>query len=171
MKKSKAILALAMAFLMFAFSGCSKENKEKENTAPVSSGDYSLIKSVTTYNMDVQTGEWVAASKTEFQYENNYPVSMDFDDYNAEAQSKKKFEYSFTSDLKPISMKQYNEKGEIEKTVDYTEGKISDIYDYSDGGMHTQRTMLQYGNNDDYFTLLVSSSKFTPNDTESVSLL
>ena len=135
------VLSLMLALWLAACSGTSEG---------ISSP--ALVSKVTRYEIDYQTGEWYQKEDTEFEYENSFPVSIKSHDYDAEMDSSQTFEYEFNGDL-PVKMKRYNSDGDHDMTASYTKkGLRNRDHFYNEGG--TREIVYQYGNRDQYFTLV-----------------
>ena len=118
-----------------------------------------LVKSVTVYAIDYETKEWIPAEIIEYTYENGYPVLRDHYDYNADHHTITTFEYKFEDGV-PVEMKQYDGNGTLVRTTAYKDGKVYEYNEVTENGNRTTRVMLQYGNQDAYFTQLLSASHF-----------
>ena len=125
-----------------------------------------LVKTVTLYGVNYETGEWEVWSKTEFVYENDYPKSITTVYPDADYQTVETFDYSFADGV-PVSMTRYEDG--VEKTsADYVNGRLSQVSYKYDFEQSTRFQTYIYGNDDDYFTLILHSSHMgDPSDPSS----
>ena len=116
-----------------------------------------LIKSVTKYNIDFKTGEWVRSSFTEYEYENSYPVSIKQTFYYEDeiVEDKTELEYTFDNN-KPVSMKGKKNSG-LELSVEYNDGKRYKVETFNKDRTFHNAILYQYANGDEYFTLVFHS--------------
>ena len=150
MKTSRMAFMILTTAAVFSCAACSSAPAETiKNPA--------LIKSVTVYMTDYETKEWKKEYITEYTYENGYPVSTDTFNIAADMHSAETYEYVF-EDNQPVSMKKTFSEGNQTETVTYSKGKVSEILKTYNEGTAVSRTLLQYANDDPYFTLLLSSA-------------
>ena len=116
-----------------------------------------LIKSVTKYNIDFNSGEWVRSCFTDYEYKNNYPVSIKQTFYYEDetVENKTELEYVFDNN-KPVSMKG-KRNNELEMSVEYNDGKRYKIETFNKDRTSHNVDMYQYANDDEYFTLVFHS--------------
>lgn len=155
MKKAAALLSVLMLLL-----SCTACGHKAEVTSPA------LIRSVTVYGVDYETKEWTEWFRKDFAYENNYPVSITTLYPDSDDRSVEKFEYSFEDGV-PVSMTRY-EDDTVKYTAEYVKGRLSQI-SYKYGSVQSTRYLTYiYGNDDDYFTLVLHSSHMgDPSDPSS----
>jgi len=155
MNKIKAWLLIAAMLLTCAACG-----KKAESSDPA------LIKSVTVYGIDYETGEWTEWSKKEYTYEGSYPKSIATTYPDSDDETLDTFTYSLEGGV-PVSMTRYRDGIET-YTADYVEGRLSQVsyaYDFAES---TRFLTYIYGNDDDYFTLVLHSSHMgDPSDPSS----
>ncbi|MBQ3405101.1 MAG: S-layer homology domain-containing protein [Oscillospiraceae bacterium] len=119
--------------------------------------DPALISAVDIYNIDYETQEWTLAQRLTYRYdENGYPVQLDKYDANTDEHSITDFEYEY-EDGQPVSRTEFGNSGTVKITTEYENGKINDIYSETLDGSVVCRTMYQYANGDEYFTLQLFS--------------
>ena len=128
------------------------------NTAIISSAQAqkALIKSVTVYTVDFETKEWVESEKTEYAYENGYPVTMTTTWPGSDESFVKTFAYTFANRV-PVSLSRYD--GETkEYDAEYVNGKLYQL-SYAFSGVEGSRHLIYiYGNDDEYFTTVLHTS-------------
>lgn len=154
MKKCRILFALLLAGILLTCSAYGSESPSGE--ASGQDRRPALVKTVTEYAVDYDTGDWYPRAVTEYSYENGYPVSVVSTFPDAEIQTSVSLEYTF-EDGQPVLMKRYDEEGVLEETVEYTDGKIARILEESPNGNSVTETLLSYANGDTYFTLLLFS--------------
>ncbi|MBR4392547.1 MAG: hypothetical protein IKT07_00820 [Oscillospiraceae bacterium] len=128
----------------------------KEGAVKTEETNPALVKAVTLYSVDYETGEWVVWSKTEFVYENGYPKSITTIYPDADYQMVETFDYTFENGV-PVSMTRY-EDGAEKSAADYVNGRLSQVSYRYDFEQSTRFLTYIYGNDDDYFTLVLHSS-------------
>ena len=149
MKKAVALLfSLAMVFVCV---GCgNEEDSVPEKLEPA------LIKSVTVYNINYETKAWQEAQRTEYSYENGYPVSVSTVYWGDDTPTVKTLQYKFENDI-PVKMTVSEGKNK-EYTAEYANGRVSQISYVLPDKNSTRHLIFVYGNNDDYFTSVLHSS-------------
>lgn len=146
MKKCRTLLALLTAGAILACSACGESSAK--------AGNYRLVSSVTKYQFNMQTEEWMLESKTDYAYENGYPVSVSVNYPDAQTTSSTTFQYTFDENGQPASAKISD--GVSLTTVEYNKGRVWKRTNEIKGN-YKREEFFQYGNNDGYFTLLVSA--------------
>jgi hypothetical protein len=113
-----------------------------------------LFKTVTRYDMNFSTGEWYKKEVQEYEYENGYPVLIKYHDFDSDMDWQYSYEYSFNGEL-PVEMKEFDQDGILTRSAIYDEnGRRDRDYYYSDSGNGTTERVYQYGNRDQYFTMV-----------------
>ena len=138
-------LAVIAALIILTLAACGTQSSDSV-TAPA------LMSKVTKYEMNYQTGEFELKDETEYEYENAYPVMMKYHDLMANLDDKTTFEYSF-NDGRPVKMKSYDENGDPDMAVSYTKKGLRNREHYFIPNS-TMELIYQYGNRDNYFTLV-----------------
>ncbi|MCR5783817.1 MAG: dockerin type I repeat-containing protein [Clostridia bacterium] len=123
---------------------------------PETTVDPLLIKSVTFYAVDYETGDWTEREKWEYSYKNRYPVSKIVSYPGSDNTSETTFEYEFDGDV-PVSMTQYDD-GVRAYTSEYNNGRLFVYSQCFDDGISTRHRFYSYGNNDGFFTSVLHSS-------------
>ncbi|MBR4745069.1 MAG: hypothetical protein IK082_12910 [Oscillospiraceae bacterium] len=118
--------------------------------------DPALVKAVTVYNVDYETGEWVEWAKTELEYENGYPKTVRTVYPNADFEKTETFDYSFENSV-PVTMTRY-EDGVEKATAQYVNGRLSVVSYAYEFEASTKTLTYIYGNDDAYFTTVLHSS-------------
>ncbi len=150
MKRIAALLAVVM--VAAGMASCSGSGQTSAGvTSPA------LMSRVTKYEIDYQTGEWYLKEVTDYEYENAYPVSVKSHDYDADMDSSRTYKYKFTGDL-PSVMKSFDEEGNHDTTVSYTKKGLRNREHYYDPNSERE-VIYQYGNRDEYFTLVHHESR------------
>lgn len=148
-EKFRSILALLTAGAILACSACGETTK--------TSSHYRLVKSVTKYSFNQQTEEWEPSERTDYAYKNGYSTSIAstiiYED-SEEPGIRYTFQYTFDDNGQPVSAKISD--GTAEKNVEYNKGRIWKRTDVIKD-QSKREEFYQYGNNDGYFTLLVST--------------
>ncbi len=123
---------------------------------PVLPGDteHKLLNSVKTYSMDFETGDWKLSHTKAITYENSYPILFDsIDNYEGSEPVQTTVTYTFDGDI-PLTGTEIDGSTGAKKTVEYSNGRVYNVtYDFGVGG--TTKLMYQYGNGDDYFTMVL----------------
>ena len=149
MKKAVALLfSLAMVFVCV---GCGNE----EDSAPEKL-EPTLIKSVTVYSINYETKAWQEAQRTEYSYENGYPVSVSTVYWGDDTPTVKTLQYKFENDI-PVKMTVSEGKNK-EYTAEYANGRVSQISYVLPDKNSTRHLIFVYGNDDEYFTSVLHSS-------------
>ncbi|MCR5215198.1 MAG: hypothetical protein K6E10_12355 [Eubacterium sp.] len=158
----KKIIAFVLSMALFVtMAGCGTTSpKEADQNASSEAANVeinpALIKSVTIYWADFESGEWNEQEKWEYSYENNYPVSKVISYPGVDEKTEIKFEYTFEGE-NPVSMVKY-ENGTKTYTSEYVNGRLSVKSQYFEDGVSTRHQIYSYGNNDDFFTSILHSS-------------
>lgn len=117
-----------------------------------------LLKSATMYEIDYETNEWKKKTTKEYEYENNYPISIKTIENEGENEKTDTLEYEFNNNTVK-SMKKYNNNGVLEFGAEYSNGKIMRIDAWSEDKTIKKSTFFQYEEeNEDYFNLVLHAS-------------
>ena len=139
-------LLLLVILILVCLSACAKDSSKGVT-------DPKLVKSVTRYEIDYSTGEWYAKGITEYDYENAYPVSIKNHDNDADMDTIRSFEYEFDNEI-PVQMNEHDIDGNHVGRVLYTNGVRDRDYAYNGSGGNIAERIYQYGNRDEYFTMV-----------------
>ena len=154
--KTMICLMLILCLLCLLSSGC----------ADKTISDPALVKTVTVYQVDYETGAWTEWAKTEYVYENSYPKRITTEYPDADYQTVETFEYSFENGV-PVTMTQYTD-GVESSAADFVNGRLSQVSYKYDLEQSTRYQTYIYGNDDDYFTMVLHSSHMgDPSDLSS----
>lgn len=151
MKRFRIIASVAVLLILTAIgiSGCSGSSSAKI-TSPA------LVSSVKAYNPDYENnGEgWVLYSETQYEYENAYPVKETLKE-NGELSGITEFKYEFEGE-RPVKMT-HKRSDQVESyEVSYTKkGLVNRIRTFDQTKRKVGELIFQYGNRDDYFTLVL----------------
>lgn len=161
MKKSVIITLLIIALLL-SLTGCSggatpDSSSPDAADQPIDIQRY-LVSSVKTYQKDASTGDWTLQNTVTIEYENAYPVM-----FTAQAADDQEHpvittcEYTFDGDL-PLTRIETDHITKDETMAEYQNGKLYNV-DFKAGnkGIST-KSMYQYGNDDEYFTLALTET-------------
>ncbi len=131
---------------LFAFAAAEKQTVNKP----------ALIKSFITYQLDYASKKWVKTSKTDFQYENGYPVLKDLFEYTTGATTRTTFNYKFFKNGKPSTRTDYKD-GELEWIVTYNKDGTINRQDNKSKNSKLER-IYQYADGAPYFTAVLHNS-------------
>lgn len=141
------VLLSALVLSIMTTTSCSG------SSAGISSPD--LVKSVTTYMPDYVGGtdEWVKQQTVRYEYDNAYPVSITTEEESDT--SVYTYKYDFNGEL-PVKMQETSPDGYMSKEIKYTKkGLVNRVLDYDNTGRKIKEQVFQYGNRDNYFTLVL----------------
>ena len=122
-----------------------------------------LVSKVTVFQTDYSSedGGWIDPTIYEYEYENAYPVSRKFTEH--ESTSITNFKYEFSDGL-PSGMTcndYFNEDWTLETS--YTSnGLVDRIVTKDETGRKIGEKIFQYGNQDEYFTLVLHENIISP---------
>ena len=136
-----------------AFTGCKAEGNSTETTVTAPR----LVSKVTKYTLAGDSTEWEEDDMIEITYNKSYPVNIASTQYGETSQ--RKLEYTFDGDV-PTKRVERNEDLNTTITLEYNKGRIYNWYEESDDGNLIQRRFLQYGNDDEYFTMIFHERYF-----------
>ena len=115
-----------------------------------------LVKTVTEYGMDYETNEWVPVRTWDFTYENEYPVSVDVHEMDADMHTVTAVEYVFEDGI-PAERKTYDSDGVLQYVTEYRNGCVYNVYQEDEN--HKYALFYQYGNGDEYFTMVLRDER------------
>lgn len=115
-----------------------------------------LVKTVTEYGIDFETNEWTPLRIWNFTYENEYPVSVDLYEIDADIHVVTSFSYVFENGV-PTKRETHDSTGGLLSTAEYRNGCIYNVYEQSD--IKNCSLFYQYGNGDEYFTLVLRDER------------
>ena len=132
----KKLYSLIVAvILLLSLAGCTQATKTTMQPR--------LVKTVTEYNVDFETKEWIPVRTYDFTYENGYPVSIDVFEIGADLHTITNFAYTFENGI-PTNRKTYNEEGTLLSETEYLNGRVYNVYEENEMG--TDSLFYQYGN-------------------------
>ncbi len=144
----KPILLLFMVILLAAAVIC--VHAEGAVTRP------RLVKTVTEYGFDEETNEWAPIRTWDFTYENDYPVSIDLYETDADRHIVTTFAYDFEGGI-PVQRRTYDSDGALVSVTEYRSGCVYNVYEEDDSRKYA--LYYQYGNGDEYFTLVLRDER------------
>ncbi len=115
-----------------------------------------LVKTVTEYAIDYETNAWVPCRTWDFTYENEYPVSIDLYEIDADMHVITAFAYAFEDGM-PTQRQSYDADGALLSVTEYRNGCVYNVYEESEGRKNA--LYYQYGNGDAYFTLVLRDER------------
>lgn len=145
------VLIISAALL----SGCSAES-----AANISSP--ALVSKVTRYGIDYNSDglPWVEECSYEYEYKDGYPDTEKMTESDNVINTS--FEYVLKGG-KPVSMTQKNPSSGETLRFSYTgDGYVDRILTYDDTGRKIGEKVFQYGNRDEYFTLVLHENIISP---------
>ena len=173
----KKLLILLIGILCLALAGCGAEAGESENgdktpepapsgeTPEQAAGDLYLIRSVTVYSVDFETGEWNEDHRVEYTYEEGYPLTKSTIYPFMDEPDTVQFEYTFEGGL-PSLLHYTGSEGTSEVTREYRNGRPWEENSVV-AGVETRRVLYQYGGEDGYyFTVLLSDMRSSSEELE-----
>lgn len=144
----KMLLALFMVTLLVASTLCAQG--EETMIRP------RLVKTVTEYDIDYETNEWAPIRTWDFTYENDYPVSIDLHEIDADLHVITTFTYAFEDGL-PTERKTYDSDGALLSVTEYHNGCVYNVYEEDEDRKYA--LFYQYGNGDEYFTMVLRDER------------
>jgi hypothetical protein len=121
-----------------------------------------LVSKVTQYEIDYTNDElpWIESLTYEYEYKDAYPVSRKMtEDGNV---TETYFKYDL-KDGKPVSMTRTNSSNGDTVKVSYTgEGLVDRELSFDETGRKVGEKVFQYGNRDEYFTLVLHENIISP---------
>lgn len=159
MKKSFKLLSILMiAAVAIAFLPACGQSQAAKISSPA------LVSKVTQYNIDYASDDesWIEQASFEYEYKDGYPVSYTKTE-GGEARTTD-FKYEF-ADGKPVSMTRGSEGGDASiETIYNQKGLVSRVRTYEKSGRKIGEQVFQYGNRDEYFTLVLHENIISPED-------
>ena len=141
---------LASGTAWITFGGAAAVQASSKKSGPM------LVKTVTSYQIDYNTGKWTKYMKMDYKYKKGYPSSIRTYDYAARHASTSKLSYTFKK-KRPKKMNKYNGEGKLEWAVTYfSNGTINNMKVSDEYG--SRQRIYQYGNGGPYFTLVLHYS-------------
>lgn len=146
--KARRVLAAVLAAIMAAvfLPACS-------SSAAVSKP--ALVSKVTEYGIDYGSEEknWTESKVYEYEYKDAYPASLRYTENGETAVTEYKYEIS---DGKPVSLTYNTPYSNLSVNVSYTKkGLVNRIRTFDETGRKVGEQVFQYGNRDEYFTLVL----------------
>ena len=156
MKKINRLISLVLIFAAVAFLAACGSGQTASISKPA------LVSKVTQYDVDYSSdaGDWVEARSSEYEYKDAYPATLSFTEYDNVTVTD--FEYEF-EDGRPVSMtkKASDDDGYIK--VSYTKkGLVNRVRTFDETGRKVGEQVFQYGNRDEYFTLVLHENIISP---------
>ena len=156
MKKRLALLSLVMLLAASAFCARAEETAIRPR----------LVKTVTEYGIDFETEDWVPVMTWSFTYENAYPVSVDKYEIDMDKHDITTFSYVFEDGV-PVKRETYDSAGTLQSVTEYNNGRVYNVYEKDDN--RTNTLYYQYGNGDEYFTLVLRDERsYDPEDARHI---
>ncbi|MBO4887838.1 MAG: hypothetical protein J5589_05955 [Firmicutes bacterium] len=143
----KTITFFLLLVILLNMAACSEKT---EKTSPL------LVKSVTVYHVDYETGEWTEWEKTDLDYENSYPKTITTEYPDSDYRRVNTFEYTLEDGV-PVAMTRYLD-GALQYSAEYVKGRLSQVSYSYELAESTRYLTYIYANDDDYFTLVLHSS-------------
>lgn len=109
------------------------------------------MKTVTVY-YHTQEGEWEETSRTEYEYDGEWPLSRSEVFNQTDQGEPQHYEYTFDDQRQPVSMTVRSEETHSETTTAYQNGRVWEIS--STSPVSDAKTYFQYTDKGDYFTLV-----------------
>lgn len=150
----KRIPALFTVILLAASAACARADETGIRPR--------LVRTVTEYGIEYETGDWEPVRTWDFTYENGYPVSVDVHEADAGMHSVTTFEYVFEDGL-PAERRSFSPDGDLLSVTEYNGGRAYNVTEEEEGREYA--LYYQYGNGDEYFTLVLRDER--TRDTES----
>lgn len=149
------IFVTAIAFL----PACSTESAAKISSP-------ALVSKVTEYTLDYSTDEpsWAEQSVSEYTYKDGYPVSRNFSEHEGEYATFTEFKYEFKDGV-PSRMYLTTKEAETSSETIYSKkGRVNRVRTYDTTGRKIGEQVFEYGNRDEYFTLVLHENIISPPD-------
>jgi len=140
----------------------SQDGQSQAQTAPISSP--ALVSKVTKYMIDYSSEDlpWIDQATFEYEYKDGYPVLYTRTE-GGEA-TPMEFKYEFANG-KPVRMTRNSESGEtVLKTSYNKKGLVNRVKTYENSGRKIGEQVFQYGNRDEYFTMVLHENIISPAD-------
>ena len=115
-----------------------------------------LVKTVTEYGIDFETNEWTPVRTWDFSYENGYPTVIDLYETDSDRHVLTAFSYAFEDGV-PTVRNTIDEDGDLLSVTEYQNGRVYDVYEKNE--IRTNTLYYQYGNGDDYFTMVLREER------------
>lgn len=146
--KARRVLVAVLAAIMAAafLSACS-------SSAGISKP--ALVSKVTEYGIDYGSEEknWTESKVYEYEYKDAYPASLRYTENGETAVTEYKYEMSGG---KPVSLSYSEPYSDLTVNVSYTKkGLVNRIRTFDETGRKVGEQVFQYGNRDEYFTLVL----------------
>ena len=124
-----------------------------------------LVKTVTEYGIDFETNDWTPVRTWDFSYENGYPTAIDLYEIDADMHVLTAFSYGLEDGV-PVIRNTIDADGDLLSVTEYQNGRIYDVYEKNE--LRTNSLFYQYGNGDDYFTMVLREEKTVDPEAEGV---
>lgn len=153
-KYREKLLTLAMICLLSVAllpACCSSASSSADISSPA------LVSKVTEYGIDYSSEEtkWIEAKISEYEYKDAYPVSFRQTENDSQTTVNSAFNYEFKDGL-PVRMTQNDPYSDLTTEVNYTKkGLVNRILTIDETGRKVGEKVFQYGNRDEYFTLVL----------------
>ena len=157
MKKMHLVFLLTAMLIAIAVCACGEEALSRPR----------LVKTVTEYGIDWETNEWQPVRTWDFTYENDYPVSVDMHEIDADMHVITTFAYVFEDGI-PTERRSCQPDGSLLSVTKYRNGCVYNVVEEKDD--RKSALYYQYGNGDGYFTMVLREARtWEPEDPESIS--
>ena len=157
----KAIAAVLILVMAGALAACgSGSGSESSSAASISKP--ALVSKVVQYDRDYSTDEvtWIEQSSYEYEYQDAYPVSEKLTE--SEHVRIQDFKYEL-EEGRPVRMTKYNPDTDLTDKTSYTkQGLVNRVKTYDNTGRRIGEKVFQYGNRDEYFTLVLHENIISP---------
>ena len=157
MGKRFSIIVLSV-FLLSALLFCTPVLAKSKAKKPA------LVKKAVTYSYNGKKKKWEKVQVQNFQYQKAYPASVRTVDYGYGHTTA--FRYSFKG-KKPKKMKQYDEAGNLERTVKYQSGGQPGRILISSATDETEY-LLTYGKKNYFTSLHIETTRTDPGDPSDI---
>ena len=144
----KKLFFLFLIMMLPVLAACSP--KEERAVQP------RLVSTVTEYGIDFETNDWIPVRTWDFSYENGYPTVIDLYEIDADRHVLTAFSYAFEDGV-PVVRNTIDEDGDLLSVTEYQNGRIYDVYEKNE--IRTNTLYYQYGNGDDYFTMVLREER------------
>ena len=156
MKKINRLTSLVLIFAAAVFLAACGSGQTANISKPA------LVSKVTHYEIDYSSdaGDWMETRSYEYEYKDAYPLSLKTTEYDNATVTD--FEYEF-EDGRPVSMTKRSSVDDGYVKVSYTKkGLVNRVRTFDETGRKVGEQVFQYGNRDEYFTLVLHENIISP---------
>ena len=165
--KQRVFIALLITAILLSLTGCSggatPDSASPDSATPdqTSAIRHHLVKSVKSYQKDVNTGKWELQNTVSVTYLNAYPTLIETVYTDKETKpAKTTCRYTFDGEL-PKTCVETDSSSTGKKTVAYQNGRVYDVSNETGMAGNYTKMYYQYGNDDDYFTMVLQETHET----------